>query len=138
VAESHRFGVPLSVLYLKIEEYDIVSRKYGSTVARQLAETAGPALNKILREMDVLTKLENGEFVIMLPGSTVAETGQVLKRMRSATSHCVLPLVDRELQIRFLHGIAELKPAETAQELLARARHSITTPAPTPARSANA
>jgi diguanylate cyclase len=138
VAESHRFGVPLSVLYLKIEEYDIVSRKYGSAVARQLSETAGPALNKILREMDVLTRLENGEFVIMLPGSTVAETGQVLKRMRSATSHCVLPLVDRELQIRFLHGIAELKPAETAQELLARARHSVTTPAPTPARPANA
>ena len=137
VTESHRFGVPLSVLYLKIEDYDIVCRKNGAAIARQMAETAAPALNKILREMDVLAKLENGEFVIMLPGSTIAEAGQVAKRMRSATSHCILPLVDRELQIRLQHGIVELKPAETAQELLARARQAITNSLPT-ARPATA
>src|SRR4051812_41437108 len=73
VTESHRFGVPLTILYLKIEDFDIVSRKYGSPFARQMAETAMPALEKTLREMDVLAKLENGEFVAMLPGSTQAE-----------------------------------------------------------------
>ena len=40
VTESHRFGVPLSIFYLKIEEFDIVIRKYGSPIARQMAETA--------------------------------------------------------------------------------------------------
>ena len=68
VTESHRFGVPLSILYLKIEDFDIISRKYGSPIARQMVETAMPALEKTLREMDVLAKLENGEFVAMLPG----------------------------------------------------------------------
>ncbi len=118
VTESHRFGVPLSVMYLKIEEYDIVNRKYGSPIARQMVDTAVPALKKTLREMDVLAKLENGEFVVMLPGSTQTEADHVAKRMRTATANCVLPLVDRELQIRLQHGIAELKPNETAQELI--------------------
>ena len=122
VTESHRFGIPISVMYLKIEEYDIVNRKYGSPIARQMVDAAAPAFEKALREMDVLAKLENGEFVVMLPGSTQAEVARVVKRMRAATANCVLPLVDRELQIRFRHGIAELKPNETAQELLARAR----------------
>ncbi len=137
VTESHRFGVPLSVLYLKIEDYDITNRKYGSAFARQLVDTASPVLEKILREMDVLAKLENGEFVVMLPGSSQAEAGQVAKRMNTAASHCMLPLVDRELQLRLRHGIAELKPNEAAQELIARARIAMAPSTPTP-RPANA
>jgi diguanylate cyclase len=129
VTESHRFGIPISVMYIKIEEYDIVNRKYGATVARQMVDAAAPAFQKVLREMDVLTKLENGEFVVMLPGSTRPEVSHVVKRMRAASAHCMLPLVDEQLQIRFGHGVAELKPNETAQELLSRARQAV---APSP------
>jgi diguanylate cyclase len=131
VTESHRFGIPISVMYLKIEEYDIVGRKYGSTVARQMVDAVAPAFQKVLREMDVLTKLENGEFVVMLPGSSRPEVSHVLKRMRAASTNCILPLVDQQLQIRFAHGIAELKSNESAQELLARARQAMAA-APSP------
>jgi diguanylate cyclase len=135
VTESHRFGIPLSLLYLKLDDYDIVDAKYGGPIARQLVDTVVPALNKVLREMDVLARLDNGEFVVMLPGSTQAETAQVAKRMRAATTHCVLPLVDRELQIRLVHSIGELKPSETAQELLVRTRQGVVASSP-PQRSA--
>ena len=128
VTESHRFGIPLSVMYLKIEEYDIINRKYGSAIARQMVDTAAPAFQKVLREMDVMAKLENGEFVVMLPGSTQSEAAHVAKRMRAATANCVLPLVDRELQIRFRHGVAELK-AERNRARTAR---------PGPARTSSA
>ncbi len=125
VTESHRFGVPLSVMYLKIEEYDVVGRKYGSAIARQMVDTAAAAMEKALREMDVLAKLEQGELVAMLPGKTQGEAAQIAKRMRTATNHCVLPLMDRELQLRFRHGIAELSANETAQELLGRAKQAV-------------
>ena len=100
VTESHRFGIPLSVMHLKIEEYDIISQKYGSAIARQMVDVAEPALEKALREMDVLAKLENGEFVVMLPGNTQAEAGQVAEANADRNSAIAsLPLVDRELQI---------------------------------------
>ncbi len=137
VTESHRFGLPLAVLYLRIEEYDIVVRKYGSAIARQMVDSATPAFDKALREMDFLMKLDNGEFVVMLPGSTQAEARQLAKRMRAATSHCVLPVMDRELQIRLRYSIAELKSGETAQEILARARLGLAAaPHASPAASA--
>jgi diguanylate cyclase len=129
VAESHRFGIPLSVMHLKIEEYDVVRQKYGSAIARQMSDVAEPALSKVLREMDVLARLDLGEFVVMLPGKTQYEASIIAKKMRQATSHCILPLVDRPLSLKFNDGIAELKPNETAQEVLARARHSALPPA---------
>ncbi len=129
VTESHRFGIPISVLYMKIEEYDVVNRKHGSPIARQMADAAGPAIQRALREMDVLTKLDNGEFVVMLPGSTLPEVSYVAKRISGSASNCVLRVADRELRIRFQQGVAELKANETAQELLARARQSMSSTA---------
>ena len=125
VTESHRFGIPLSVMFLRVDDYEVVSRKYGAAIARQMLDSAVPALEKSLREMDVLAKLDQGEFVVMLPGQTQAEADDVAERMRTATMHCLLPQVDRELIFRFRHGNAELKPNETAQELVARARQGI-------------
>ena len=129
VTESHRFGLPISILYLKIEGYDIISRKYGNAISRQMVEAAMPALEKTLREMDVLAKLEHGEFVAMLPGSTVGEATRLAKRMDSAVANCILPVVDRGLQIVLRNGAAELKPAESAQELIGRARQIANAPA---------
>jgi diguanylate cyclase len=130
VTESHRFGVPLSIMLLKVEEYDVVCQKYGSGFARQMVDIAEPALNKALRPMDVLAKLENGEFVVMLPGLTEKEASIVGKKMRNSAANCVLPLVDRELSLRFQEVIAQLKPNEMAQELYARARQAANPPTP--------
>jgi GGDEF domain-containing protein len=87
-----------------------------------MVDVATRAFEKALREMDVLAPMENGEFIVMLPGNTLAEAGQVAKRMRLTMNACTVPLVDRELRVRFRHNIAELSAGETAQELLARAR----------------
>lgn len=130
VTESHRFGVPLSILLLKVEEYDVVCQKNGSGFARQMVDIAEPALKKALRPMDVLARLENGEFVVMLPGLTENEAAVVGKKMRNAAANCVLPLADRELSLRFQEVIAQLKPNEMAQELYARARNAANPPAP--------
>lgn len=122
VTESHRFGIPLSVIDLKIEEYDGICRLYGQAIGRHALEAAAVVLEKTLREMDVLARLDNGEFIAMLPGNTSAEADQLTKRMRIALANCVIPQIDREMHLHFRHSIAELKPGETAQELLACAR----------------
>jgi GGDEF domain-containing protein len=120
------------VLYLKIADYDTVHRKHGSAISRQLTDAAGPAIQRALREMDVMSKLESGEFVVMLPGSALSETSYLFKRISASAANCVLPVVDRELRIRFQQGVAELKANETAQELLARARQAMAAAAPQP------
>jgi diguanylate cyclase len=124
VAESHRFGLPLSVMHLKIDEYEVIKEKYGFAIARQIVDTATPALEKVLQDTDVLARLEPGELVVMLPGKTQSEAGLVVKKMRAAVRSCILPMLDRELQIKFSDGIAQLKPNETPQELLLRARQA--------------
>ena len=73
-------------MLLKVDEYQSIFKSSGRAIARQILDLAEPALEKGLREMDALVRMENGEFIVMLPGKTQAEAAQVLKRMRVATS----------------------------------------------------
>src|SRR4051794_36040376 len=84
VPESHRFGIPLSVIHLTIEEFDTVARAHGTVIARQILDTAENVLEKSLREMDMLALLDNGEFLVMMPGSTQAEVEQAAERMMTS------------------------------------------------------
>jgi diguanylate cyclase len=122
VVESHRFGLPLSVLFLKVDSHQRLTQEYGKP-------TAGMALNSVvsffqtaLREMDLLARLGDGEFVAMLPGSTQVEAAQIAKRIRTAMGSCVVPLGEQQIRLAFSHGIAQLKPHETAPLLVARAK----------------
>jgi diguanylate cyclase len=125
VAESYRFGLPLSVICLKLEDYEAMNRKHGSAAARQLIDRASPIVEKGLREMDVMAKLENGEFVIMLPGNTQFEAERSAKRIAAAADSCSLSIAGTTFQLQFCYGIGELRPHDTAQELLARARQDL-------------
>jgi diguanylate cyclase len=122
VTESHRFGIPLSIMHLKIEEYEAICRLYGLAIGQHAVEAAATAIERTLREADVVAALENGEFVLMLPNYTLGDVNQLAKRMRVLLSNCAIPQIDREMHLHFRHSIAELKGSETAQELLARAR----------------
>jgi diguanylate cyclase len=122
VTESHRFGIPLSVMHLKIDEYEAICRLYGQAIGRHAIDAAASSIERTLREADIVASLENGEFLLMLPNYTLGEVGQLAKRMRLLLANCAIPQIDRELHLHFHHSIAELKGGETAQELLARTR----------------
>jgi diguanylate cyclase (GGDEF)-like protein len=125
VAESYRFGLPLSVICFKLEDYDVINRKLGAAGARQLMDRGAPIVEKGLREMDVMAKLENGEFVVMLPGNTQFEAERSAKRIAAAADSCSLSIAGTTYPLQFCYGIGELRPHDTAQELLARARQDL-------------
>ncbi len=77
VDESQRLGIPLSVLYLKIEEYGSICRLYGPAIGRNALAAATKALSKCLRDRDVLAGVENGEFAVLLFGSTAFDAHQL-------------------------------------------------------------
>jgi diguanylate cyclase len=122
VNESHRFGIPLSVMHLQVDNYESVRQKYGKSVAHLMLDSVALFTQSALREMDLLARLDDGEFIVLLPGSTLSEANQVAKRLQTAATNSVFPLQEEKTQLRVTHGIAELRPNETAAILMARAK----------------
>lgn len=122
VNESHRFGIPLSVMHLQVEDFPAIGQQYGRSVAHMTLDSVALFVQSALREMDLLARLNDGEFIVLLPGSTLSEASQIAKRLHAPAANGAFPLQNGETRLRLTHGIAELKPNETAEILMARAK----------------
>ena len=91
-------------------------------------------LEKVLREMDALAQLENGECAAILPNGAKFETGRVAERMQTTLNGCAIPLLDRELHVDVRRSVAELETNETTHALLAWDRHELAPAATGPIR----
>ena len=122
IAESHRFGVPLSSMHILVENYASLEKEYGRAVGELLLESVAQFVRTSLRDMDLLAKTTSGEFAVMLPGSGHRESEQVAKRIQSAISSCALPLGGKEIQLELRISTAEVEPDDDAQSMMNRAR----------------
>jgi diguanylate cyclase len=122
VNESHRFGIPLSVMHIQVDNYQLIRQQYGKSVAHTTLDSVALFTQSALREMDLLARLDDGEFIVLLPGSTLTEANQIGKRLQTSATNCVFPLPNEKTQLRVNQGIAELRPNETAAILMARAK----------------
>lgn len=124
VMESHRFGLPLSLACVAIDRYDSIAATYRRSVANQLVEAVGSSIERTLRDVDVLGKLDNGVFLVLMPGSTEAEAGRLIRQARIALANCAMPVRCGQVRIQLQHHVVQLQANETASELLRRAKHA--------------
>ncbi len=84
VARSLRDGKPLGVIMSDIDYFKHVNDTYGhETGDVVLVETAG-RISSICRPYDVVGRYGGEEFLIVLPGTGIAETRRIAERIRKA------------------------------------------------------
>lgn len=125
VSESQRFGLPLSVMHMLVDDYSLICEQYGRSVGHLMLDSVAMFTQSVLRDMDLLARLDDGDFIILMPGSTAAEASQVGKRLQASAASCLFPLQDSKSQLRVTLGVAELRPNETAAALMDRARTAV-------------
>jgi diguanylate cyclase len=122
IPESQRFGIPLSIIHLRIENYATLCQTYGEPAARVTLDAVAAFTQSALRQIDLLARLDDGEFVVLLPGSTRSEANQIAKRLQVSAANCDARLQNEKVHLRVSHGIAEFHPDDTAALLMNRAR----------------
>ena len=125
IAESHRFGVSLSVMSIRVKDYADLENEYGNAVGRLLLDSVAQFIRSSLRGMDLLGKSSAGEFVVMLPGSTEREAKQVAARVQARVSNCVIPLGGRKLRLQVQQGVSDVYPDDDAASMIGRANQVI-------------
>ncbi|MEM9657771.1 MAG: diguanylate cyclase, partial [Planctomycetota bacterium] len=125
ISESHRFGMPLSVMYLRVKRFASFEQDYGESFGKLVLESVAQFVRSTLREMDLLGALDRGDFIVMLPGSAADEAAQVGRRIQTAISNCKVPLGNQELALEVCHGVSDVRPDDDASALVERARTQI-------------
>ncbi|HEY4232624.1 MAG TPA: GGDEF domain-containing protein [Lacipirellulaceae bacterium] len=125
IAESQRFGIPLTVVQLKIDNYPAIKREYGKTFARELLDSVAQRAQLTLRQMDLLARYDDGEFLIMLVRCSKHEALDVAERLQAAIAEGYNPTGVARLPLSTHFGIAQLDSKETAEAMMSRAADSL-------------
>jgi two-component system, cell cycle response regulator len=130
VGQSRRYGWPLSMLFLDIDDFKIINDTLGHTQGDLVLKFMAAYISGQVRQADLLCRYGGEEFVVLLP-QTPGEHAMVLaERLREGIGRTPIPLADREVMLTVSIGVAALGPdtdgaalVGAADAALYRAKH---------------
>ena len=122
IAESRRFGVPITLVHFRVREFGELENTYGNAVGVLLIDSLASFVQSTLRDMDLLARLEGGELIVMLPGSSASAAKIVGQRVRTSISLCPVPLGDHQIRLELDMGVSSVQPGEDAVAAMESAR----------------
>ncbi len=121
VADAHRSGLPLSLVFFDIDHFKRLNDDFGHRVGDECLRIIASRTRNRLRRYDQFGRYGGDEMLVILPDTRLAEARGVAENLRSSINCRPLSVEGRLLDSTLSLGIAELAPGETAEHLLERA-----------------
>lgn len=119
IHRARRYGTPFTLAQLDIDNFVPFCNQYGQERGEQVLAGIGQLLKKSLREIDIVGRIGNDEFLLVLPNVSLNEALVGLERLRVAIE--TREFFDQALRVTISGGIAE-HAGETAEALIERTR----------------
>jgi diguanylate cyclase (GGDEF)-like protein len=122
IGRSERYGTPLSLLLLLVENLDEIASEHGSELREQTLAYIAGALDRELRSFDRVGLPSRSEVAILLPGADGPRGEMVARRVLDRLRAIKVEAADHREPLRISVGLASWRPESTAPLLLERAR----------------
>ena len=123
VSRSRRYKNPLTILIMQVDNLDEFIKSQETESARPLLVAIRNMLNDQLRWADTIGRMDENEFLLILPETHLEATGQMIDLIRKRFDDLYIEGVennDFKVQARF--GVAEWHKGDDMSLLMARAR----------------
>ncbi|QDU87547.1 Response regulator PleD [Pirellulimonas nuda] len=125
IAEAKRTAADIGVIAFEVRDIEQMKRQLGESVAVTALDAVAQFLASTMREMDLLARLEEARFVLMLPGSGAETTDMVAERMSATLAGCRFPAGGREVSMSVATGAASIQGDDTAASVIRRAEGAL-------------
>jgi diguanylate cyclase len=124
VEMAHADNKPLSIIFADIDLFKSVNDSFGHQVGDMVLKRVGETLVECVKGRDLSARYGGEEFVVLLPDTASKGAYVVAEEIRQSMANKKLTRKSTGevlRQITLSLGIAELRPGESADEMLARA-----------------
>jgi diguanylate cyclase (GGDEF)-like protein len=115
---SRRYGKPLSMLFLDLDNFKIINDSLGHPQGDVVLKTLAAYLKSAVRQADVVCRYGGEEFVLLLPHTAPKQALILAERLRQRISELTIPLPDQDLQVTVSIGVAGLREGMSGADLL--------------------
>ncbi|HUA10447.1 MAG TPA: diguanylate cyclase [Solirubrobacteraceae bacterium] len=120
-ARSARYGTPLSVLAIVLENIDEVARERDGSLRERTTSYLAATLAAELRAFDRVARWPDGELVVVVPGADNPEAERVGRRLLERVRAVKIESAGMRKALSVSIGFATWTTDSTADELLERA-----------------
>ncbi|MBI1175466.1 MAG: diguanylate cyclase [Sideroxydans sp.] len=111
ILRARRYGKPLSVLMLDLDEFKLINDRYGHQAGDGVLCKVCDIYRLTLRVVDIVGRMGGEEFAILLPETNAEKAVEVAERLRQDIAHTAIPMGgDEVLHITASIGICTLGP----------------------------
>ena len=93
ISRARRIQLPLSVMKLQIDNFDLLSQKYGEDNMLLVVKSFARSMKKNFRTTDILARLAQNEFCFLLPHTEIRNTLVKAEKVRRAFALSQFPFV---------------------------------------------
>ena len=108
IQRSQRYGSPLTLALFDLDRFKQVNDRYGHPAGDRVLVASARAVERNLRETDVLARVGGEEFAVLLPNTDLNDAAELAERLRAALQ-AISPLsTDVDTRISASFGVVEL------------------------------
>ena len=132
VADSERYGIPLSVSMIDLDGFKDVNDTYGHAVGDQVLRFIASELRDCIRGPDEIGRYGGDEFLVILPHTTVSAASEQASRLCQQVRSTPINAGKNEIRITLSIGLAQYEAhsddwrtlLERADQALYQAKHN--------------
>jgi diguanylate cyclase (GGDEF)-like protein len=118
VEVSRRYGWPLSLLFLDIDNFKKINDTWGHPEGDLVLKALADFLHTHVRQADVLCRYGGEEFVVLLPQTSWNQAHRLAERLREAIAATPISLSHGEICITLSIGVSCLTPHLSGEDLV--------------------
>jgi len=113
IERSHRYGNPLSLILIDVDDFKSVNDTFGHLVGDDTLESVGVALRGHVRSVDLVGRVGGDEFAVLLPDTEPDAAVELAERVRRDLPSAV------EIPVTLSFGVSHLhQAASTSEQML--------------------
>jgi len=120
-ARSRRYGHPLALLAIDLNDFKQINDRYGHPAGDQVLKEFAERLNRVIRVSDVAVRMGGDEFLVVLPECPAEQVRILLARLGPFEVN----YEGQKISVNFSAGWVGYAPGETPDTLLERADQSL-------------
>jgi diguanylate cyclase (GGDEF)-like protein len=126
-AEGRSRPRPLSILIADVDHLKLINDRHGNQVGDQVLGAVGSALQKGVREADLLARWGDDRFIVLISGSDGQAARMVGERLRALAQACMLRVGQEGeiLPVSISLGGSRVEIAEPLDSAIARAESAL-------------
>ncbi len=122
IGRLRRYGRPVSLLYLDVDDFKAINDRFGHTAGDQVLGTASHVMRCTVRANDLVARLGGDEFAVLMPETERFSAVALARRLREELKRVTLP---DGRPMRFSMGVASFTHAPESVDAMIRAADAL-------------